>query len=121
MREAVSTACDYSGNYSRTQVQGEATEKLKDISIRHGFVVGKWYLIIIIRGSVPAISHTFHRLIFAPTDKVDLVWTTIASDYPNGICFLMCSDVPSCCSVPHLGPVSLDKRLLGQGRDLSSK
>ncbi|OSX61630.1 hypothetical protein POSPLADRAFT_1040130 [Postia placenta MAD-698-R-SB12] len=49
----------------REAVQGEATEKLKDISIRHGFVVGKW-------------------LIFAPTDKVDLVWTTIATSLISG-------------------------------------
>ncbi|KAH9834002.1 translation initiation factor eIF 4e-like domain-containing protein [Rhodofomes roseus] len=49
----------------RETVQSEATEKLKDISIRHGFVSGKW-------------------LIFAPTDKVDLVWSTIANSLISG-------------------------------------
>ncbi|KAH9922069.1 uncharacterized protein B0H18DRAFT_1019009 [Fomitopsis serialis] len=49
----------------RESVQSEATEKLKEISIRNGFVSGKW-------------------LIFAPTDKVDLVWSTIANSLISG-------------------------------------
>ncbi|PPR02133.1 LOW QUALITY PROTEIN: hypothetical protein CVT26_008824 [Gymnopilus dilepis] len=44
----------------REQVQNEATEKLKEISIRHGYVSGKW-------------------LIFAPAEKVDQIWSSIAS------------------------------------------
>ena len=32
--------------FTLRQVQSEASEKLKDISIRHGFVSGKWYAII---------------------------------------------------------------------------
>ncbi|KZT72326.1 hypothetical protein DAEQUDRAFT_809208 [Daedalea quercina L-15889] len=49
----------------REAVQSEATEKLKDISIRNEFVSGKW-------------------LIFAPNDKVDLVWSTIATSLISG-------------------------------------
>ncbi|KAI0821394.1 translation initiation factor eIF 4e-like domain-containing protein [Irpex lacteus] len=49
----------------REEVQAEASEKLKDISIRHHWVSGKW-------------------LIFAPPDKVDLVWSTLATSLVEG-------------------------------------
>ncbi|KAL7278236.1 hypothetical protein ACG7TL_008211 [Trametes sanguinea] len=44
----------------REEVQHEATEKLKQISQKHGYVSGKW-------------------LIFAPPDRVDAVWTSLVS------------------------------------------
>ncbi|KAG6902376.1 hypothetical protein C0995_000938 [Termitomyces sp. Mi166 len=44
----------------REQAQAEAAEKLKEIAIRHGYVSGKW-------------------LIFASADKVDTIWTKLAS------------------------------------------
>ncbi|KDQ55089.1 hypothetical protein JAAARDRAFT_37612 [Jaapia argillacea MUCL 33604] len=49
----------------REQVQGEATEKLKEISIRHGYVCGKW-------------------LIFAPAERVDVIWSNIAASLISG-------------------------------------
>ncbi|KAI0653979.1 hypothetical protein C8Q70DRAFT_1031378 [Cubamyces menziesii] len=49
----------------REEVQHEATEKLKDISEKHGYVSGKW-------------------LIFAPTDKVDVIWNSIATSLVSG-------------------------------------
>ncbi|PCH35632.1 hypothetical protein WOLCODRAFT_139988 [Wolfiporia cocos MD-104 SS10] len=49
----------------REAVQNEATEKLKEIAIRHGDVSGKW-------------------LIFAPPDKIDHVWATIANSLISG-------------------------------------
>ncbi|CCL99197.1 uncharacterized protein FIBRA_01212 [Fibroporia radiculosa] len=49
----------------REAVQSEATEKLKEISVRHDYVSGKW-------------------LIFAPSEKVDLVWSAIATSLVSG-------------------------------------
>ncbi|EGO00691.1 hypothetical protein SERLA73DRAFT_166958 [Serpula lacrymans var. lacrymans S7.3] len=49
----------------REQVQTEATDKLKAISIKHGYVSGKW-------------------LIFAPPDRVDSVWSSVAKSLVNG-------------------------------------
>ncbi|KAH9856015.1 hypothetical protein C2E23DRAFT_751103 [Lenzites betulinus] len=49
----------------REEVQHEATEKLKEISQKHGCVSGKW-------------------LIFAPPDKVDFVWNHIANSLVSG-------------------------------------
>ncbi|KJA28923.1 hypothetical protein HYPSUDRAFT_197059 [Hypholoma sublateritium FD-334 SS-4] len=49
----------------REQVQAEATEQLKKIATKHGYVCGKW-------------------LIFAPADKVDMIWSTIATSLVSG-------------------------------------
>ncbi|KAF9485978.1 hypothetical protein BDN70DRAFT_366948 [Pholiota conissans] len=49
----------------REQVQADAAEKLKEIAIRNGFVHGKW-------------------LIFAPAEKVDAIWSSIASSIVSG-------------------------------------
>ncbi|GJE91398.1 hypothetical protein PsYK624_075480 [Phanerochaete sordida] len=49
----------------REEVQREAAEKLKDVSIKHGFVSGKW-------------------LVFAPADKVDVIWNSIATSLIEG-------------------------------------
>lgn len=49
----------------REEVQREAAEKLKDISTKHGFVSGKW-------------------LMFAPADKVDVIWNSIATSLVEG-------------------------------------
>ncbi|KAH7927469.1 hypothetical protein BV22DRAFT_1127385 [Leucogyrophana mollusca] len=49
----------------REQVQAEAAEKLKEISIKHGYVWGKW-------------------LIFAPPDRVHSIWTSIATSLVSG-------------------------------------
>ncbi|KAL1681902.1 hypothetical protein EV122DRAFT_204784 [Schizophyllum commune] len=49
----------------REEVQVEATKKLKEISQKHGYVTGKW-------------------LIFAPADKVDLIWSGIARSLVSG-------------------------------------
>lgn len=49
----------------REQVQAEATERLKAISVKHGVVSGKW-------------------LIFAPADKVDQIWTKLAISLVSG-------------------------------------
>ena len=38
--------------FTLRQVQSEASAKLKDISIRHGFVSGKWYAIIAARAPI---------------------------------------------------------------------
>ncbi|KAK7691741.1 hypothetical protein QCA50_005141 [Cerrena zonata] len=49
----------------REEAQHEASEKLKEVSVRHGFVSGKW-------------------LIFAQSDKVDFIWSTIATSLIEG-------------------------------------
>ncbi|KAG6813521.1 hypothetical protein H0H92_010226 [Tricholoma furcatifolium] len=49
----------------REQVQAEATDKLKEISIKHGYVSGKW-------------------LIFASAEKVDMIWTNLAKSLVSG-------------------------------------
>ncbi|KAL0955775.1 hypothetical protein HGRIS_001989 [Hohenbuehelia grisea] len=49
----------------REALQAEATEKLKAISIKHGYVSGKW-------------------LIFAAPDKVDMIWSSIAASIVSG-------------------------------------
>ncbi|CDO70538.1 hypothetical protein BN946_scf184573.g6 [Trametes cinnabarina] len=49
----------------REEAQREATEKLKEIAQKHGYVSGKW-------------------LIFAPPDRVDVVWNTIANSLVSG-------------------------------------
>ncbi|KAF8448640.1 translation initiation factor eIF 4e-like domain-containing protein [Boletus edulis BED1] len=49
----------------REQVHTEAADKLKDISRKYGYVCGKW-------------------LIFVPSDKVDAIWSTIASSLATG-------------------------------------
>ncbi|PIL33417.1 hypothetical protein GSI_04039 [Ganoderma sinense ZZ0214-1] len=49
----------------REEVQTEATQKLKDIAVKHGYVSGKW-------------------LIFAPPDKVDMIWSSLANSLVSG-------------------------------------
>ncbi|KAI0041344.1 hypothetical protein FA95DRAFT_1591090 [Auriscalpium vulgare] len=49
----------------REAEQAQATEKLKEISIRTGYVSGKW-------------------LIFAPADKVDMIWSAVATSLVSG-------------------------------------
>ncbi|KAJ6593518.1 hypothetical protein B0H19DRAFT_1090737 [Mycena capillaripes] len=49
----------------REQVQAEATEKFKEIATKHGFVSGKW-------------------LSFAPADKVDAIWSNLATSLVSG-------------------------------------
>ncbi|KAF7362219.1 UPF0696 like protein [Mycena venus] len=49
----------------REEVQAEATEKFKQISVKHGFVSGKW-------------------LSFAPADKVDAIWSSLATSLVDG-------------------------------------
>ncbi|KAJ3551925.1 hypothetical protein NM688_g4431 [Phlebia brevispora] len=49
----------------REAIQAEATEKFKDISVRYKCVSGKW-------------------LIFAPSEKVDAIWSTLATSLIEG-------------------------------------
>ncbi|TFK44885.1 hypothetical protein BDQ12DRAFT_673752 [Crucibulum laeve] len=49
----------------REEVQSEATERLKAIAIRHGYVSGKW-------------------LIFTSADKVDMIWSNVAASLVSG-------------------------------------
>ncbi|KAJ8696909.1 hypothetical protein PTI98_006732 [Pleurotus ostreatus] len=49
----------------REQVQATATEKLKEISLKHKYVCGKW-------------------LVFAAADKVDVIWKGIATSLVSG-------------------------------------
>ncbi|KXN85290.1 hypothetical protein AN958_11390 [Leucoagaricus sp. SymC.cos] len=49
----------------REGVQMEATAKLKEIAVKHSYVAGKW-------------------LIFVPADKVDVVWSNIATSLVSG-------------------------------------
>ncbi|KZT01459.1 uncharacterized protein LAESUDRAFT_477749 [Laetiporus sulphureus 93-53] len=65
----------------REAVQSEAAEKLKDIAVRHGYVHGKW-------------------LIFAPSDKVDLVWSTIAKSLVSGFLASTRADVAKVATSP---------------------
>ncbi|KAG1860820.1 translation initiation factor eIF 4e-like domain-containing protein [Suillus subluteus] len=56
----------------REKVQADAAEKLKDISIKHNYVCGKW-------------------LIFAPADKVDVIWSKIATSLVSGALASTCA------------------------------
>ncbi|KAH6913944.1 hypothetical protein BKA70DRAFT_1259935 [Coprinopsis sp. MPI-PUGE-AT-0042] len=49
----------------REAAQAEATKKLEEISIKHGFVSGKW-------------------LVFASPDKVDAIWSAVAASLVSG-------------------------------------
>ncbi|KAJ7106049.1 hypothetical protein C8R43DRAFT_1045968 [Mycena crocata] len=49
----------------REEYQAEATAKFKDIAMKHGFVSGKW-------------------LVFAPPDKVDVIWSSLATSLVSG-------------------------------------
>ncbi|KAF9565597.1 hypothetical protein CPC08DRAFT_704583 [Agrocybe pediades] len=49
----------------REQLQAEAAEKLKEISVKHGHVVGKW-------------------LVFASSEKIDQIWAGIAKSLVSG-------------------------------------
>ncbi|OJT01946.1 hypothetical protein TRAPUB_7590 [Trametes pubescens] len=49
----------------REEVQQGASEKLKDIATKHGYVVGKW-------------------LIFAQPDRVDALWNSVATSLVSG-------------------------------------
>ncbi|KAF5354856.1 hypothetical protein D9756_005447 [Leucocoprinus leucothites] len=49
----------------REEAQAKATNRLKEIAIKYGYVQGKW-------------------LIFAPPDKVDIIWSHIASSLVSG-------------------------------------
>ncbi|KAG6920186.1 hypothetical protein DXG01_004955 [Tephrocybe rancida] len=49
----------------REQVQADATDKLKEIATKHGFVSGKW-------------------LIFVSADKVDMIWSNLAKSLISG-------------------------------------
>ncbi|KAF8178606.1 hypothetical protein K438DRAFT_1844078 [Mycena galopus ATCC 62051] len=49
----------------REEVQAEATESFKKIAIKHGFVSGKW-------------------LSFAPAEKVDVIWSNLATSLVEG-------------------------------------
>ncbi|KAF9228399.1 hypothetical protein BS17DRAFT_773643 [Gyrodon lividus] len=67
----------------REEVQAEATEKLKDISKKHGHVSGKW-------------------LVFAPSDRVDAIWASIASSLVSG----PLSSTPTFCAKVATSPES---------------
>ncbi|KAJ7928444.1 hypothetical protein B0H13DRAFT_1967290 [Mycena leptocephala] len=49
----------------REEAQAQATEEFKKIATKHGFVSGKW-------------------LSFAPADKVDAIWTSLATSVVSG-------------------------------------
>ncbi|EFI28138.1 hypothetical protein CC1G_14165 [Coprinopsis cinerea okayama7 len=49
----------------REAAQAEATQKLEAISVKHKYVNGKW-------------------LVFAPPDKVDAIWSTVATSLISG-------------------------------------
>ncbi|KAJ7668621.1 hypothetical protein DFH06DRAFT_1182083 [Mycena polygramma] len=49
----------------REEVQANATEKFKEIAVKHGFVSGKW-------------------LSFAPADRVDAIWSSLATSIVSG-------------------------------------
>lgn len=65
------------------QAQSEATIKLKEIALRHGYLTGKWFLhfhhlfflpLHLTLGYVP-------RLAFTTPDKVDAIWNRLAREY----------------------------------------
>ncbi|KAG2153302.1 translation initiation factor eIF 4e-like domain-containing protein [Suillus clintonianus] len=56
----------------REKVQADAAEKLKEISIKHNYVCGKW-------------------LIFASADKVDAIWSRIATSLVSGALASTCA------------------------------
>jgi hypothetical protein len=61
------------------QIQDEAKERLKEIAIRHGYVVGKWCVFLFLpRPSPLGVYGSPCRLIFAPSDRVDVTWATLA-------------------------------------------
>lgn len=65
----------------REKVQADAAQKLKDISIKHNYVCGKW-------------------LIFAPADKVDAIWSKIATSLVSGPLASTCAYLTKVASSP---------------------
>jgi hypothetical protein len=65
----------------REKVQADAAKKLKDISIKHNYVCGKW-------------------LIFAPADKVDVIWTKIATSLVSGALASTCAFLTKVATTP---------------------
>ncbi|THH01349.1 hypothetical protein EW026_g1350 [Hermanssonia centrifuga] len=64
-----------------TKSKKEVREQLKEISIRHGFVSGKW-------------------LIFAPSEKVDLIWSSIATSLVDGPLSSTCAHLAKVSTCP---------------------
>lgn len=58
-----------------SQVQAEASEQLKEISQRHGYVSGKWWALCSI---ITHLTNGSSRLIFASAEKVDMIWSKLA-------------------------------------------
>ncbi|KAI0692098.1 translation initiation factor eIF 4e-like domain-containing protein [Cytidiella melzeri] len=65
----------------REEAQADATENLKSISVRCGWVSGKW-------------------LIFAPPEKVDLIWSTLATSLIEGPLAATCANLAKVSTCP---------------------
>ncbi|KAF8891772.1 translation initiation factor eIF 4e-like domain-containing protein [Infundibulicybe gibba] len=67
----------------REEIQANATEKLKEISQRHGYLTGKWsHPLLCISPDTPMLKSI--RLIFASSDKVDQIWSSLATSLVSG-------------------------------------
>lgn len=62
------------------QVQTEATKSLQEISAKYQYVSGKW-LIHSILTNRDELTRNVDRLIFAPSDKIDMIWSNLASQF----------------------------------------
>ncbi|KAJ3484034.1 hypothetical protein NLI96_g5922 [Meripilus lineatus] len=70
----------------REELQAEAREQLKEISVRNGVD-----------------AHLFHsivRLIFAPPDKVDMIWTSLATSLIEGPLASSCAQIAKVSTCP---------------------
>ena len=67
------------------QAQGEATAKLREIALRHGFLTGKWYCAFLYSSLLPPHLTTVYpsRLVFTSPDKVDAIWNRLARRCPG--------------------------------------
>ncbi|KAJ6624305.1 translation initiation factor eIF 4e-like domain-containing protein [Mycena sp. CBHHK59/15] len=56
----------------REEVQAQAADKFKEVATRHGYVSGKW-------------------LVFAPADRVDAIWSSLATSLISGPLAVTCA------------------------------
>ncbi|KAG0702899.1 hypothetical protein DFH29DRAFT_804291 [Suillus ampliporus] len=72
MRSSKKTGAKSKKEVREKVVQADAAEKLKEISIKYNYVSGKW-------------------LIFAPADRVDVIWSKIATSLASGALVSTCA------------------------------
>ena len=99
--------------FNGPQKQAEATEKLREICIRHRYLNGKW-------SEATAMSYVWlipHRLINASAERIDNIWSSLASMYSVA---LASSDSPAF-RFPCLWTLVIHTSIPGQSLNLTSR